>query len=650
MAFPIAIPVAISAVKALIRFRGQLDTILSQNVTTTGLPFALPPAPTDDARYLKDMLGFFSTDQGKMVLHLRGLAEEFKNVEASPHSTDASIDEKRKKLFELYYLAADVRPDILGPSDPGQAAPARGPSADMRLAYFVVESQRLSRNMATVRVLLATADTLLEFTGENAGLFISNPQTRSLIENLIEEFAGKRNFDDDGIETIFKSLLGATLAALANHPGDLVNKPAMKALFAALGDVRDKMGNNFAAEIISMEGFEKLVASYATFAAKDPSFMTDNVYLQQVLSAMLGMIGSDFPKMVKDPKAFLGILEAGLGAATAHVNILLKGKLEGQPVLAAVLKSVCGEVEALAHKNALFKNIGSGQLIADIYKTGLQAVAANPVLFSTQNDTNKFISSLLSGLASALAQKDLSTLFSEDTLRALASESLVVLSANATFLTGHHEFATNLLAAVFQSGAKSIKDGVTKDDLIDIAKAALKAASENIALVRMDARFAAIISSFCNACSGVDSKQLTTAQGRKDLVLISLQVVAANPQVWGQWEEKKLAQPLVEAVLAGLKEDPTQLLSGPVLVDAVRRILISVARRGNQIISKSVSPEVLKNILLQCLKRANQEIGKTVDGENLPLYLERAVISFMAVPGMKSAEMAGMLDGVIAGL
>jgi hypothetical protein len=114
----------------------------------------------------------------------------------------------------------------------------------MRLAYYVVESQRLSRNSALVRILLVSADTLLEFAGENGSLFISNPQTRSLVESLIDEFAGKHDFDDEGAEEIFKTLLGATIVAFAeNPPLELANKPGLKAVFAALSDARKSLGN-----------------------------------------------------------------------------------------------------------------------------------------------------------------------------------------------------------------------------------------------------------------------------------------------------------------------------------------------------------------------------------------------------------------------
>lgn len=66
---------------------------------------------------------------------------------------------------------------------------------------------------------LATADTLLEIAGQNAGLFISNPKIRTIVETLIEEFAIKRDFDDKKSELILKSLLGSAIIAVADSCG-----------------------------------------------------------------------------------------------------------------------------------------------------------------------------------------------------------------------------------------------------------------------------------------------------------------------------------------------------------------------------------------------------------------------------------------------
>ena len=72
MPFPLAIPVAISAIKALVKFRGRLDTILSLSETATGLPFVLPPAPTFNAPYIDAMAAFFGGELGQGILVIRG--------------------------------------------------------------------------------------------------------------------------------------------------------------------------------------------------------------------------------------------------------------------------------------------------------------------------------------------------------------------------------------------------------------------------------------------------------------------------------------------------------------------------------------------------------------------------------------------------
>jgi hypothetical protein len=629
MALPISLPVIISAITALVRFRDRIDTILALNEATAGLPFALPPPPKNNAPFLKAMLQYFNTDQGKMALHLHGLESDFNMVAADPYSTSAAIDGPRNELFELFYEASDTAATYLGPDN---LPFVRGPGPEMRLAYFVVESQRLSKNTVLARVLLTVADTLLEFTGENASYFIANPATRTLVEDLIEEFAGKRDFDDEGIDVVFKSLLGSTVLAFAKNPPDMDGRPALKALFAALGTVRDSLGNDFAARIISVEGFEGLISSFAAESAKDPSFNSDSALLQKPLAAMLSRIGTDFPKMVDDPKAFLGVLEAGLGAAVDDVSGLIAREFGNQPALAAVLSSLMGCIGQEAQKNQLFAGIATGSLVAGLYKTALAALASAPLKFTGKDDADTLIAGLVAGVAQTLFQKEISQTFSPDTLRTLASQGLAVLASHPEIFAGNDKFATALFGAVLASGAQAIGKGATKDDLMEIVAAAIKTASENAAFLGLDEKLCAVISSIGKTIDATHLLSLNSAKGQKDLLLTCIQAVAANPAVWGRWEEKKLVQPVLAAVVEGLKNDPTTLLTGPVLVDAVRRILLVAARQGNTLLNESATPEALKMLLATALEQAGDQIGKTIDGENLPVYLERVVVKFLVAP------------------
>lgn len=542
-------------------------------------------------------------------------------------------------------MASDTAATYLGPDNKPFV---RGPSPDMRLAYFVVESQRLAKNTVLARVLLTAADTLLEFAGENASLFVSNPSTRAIVEDLIEEFAGKRDFDDEGMDVVFKSLLGSAVVAFTKNPPDADGRPALKALFAALGSVRDSMGKDFVARIISVAGFEKLISAYALESSKDPSFITTSPLLQKPLASMLSRIGIDFPHMVDDPKAFLGVLEAGLGAATEDVSGIIDREFGNQPALAAVLELVMTSIGQEAQKNQLFAGLATGTLVADLYRTTLTALAAAPLKFAGKDDVDKVITGLVAGIAQTLSQKELSQAFSPDTLRALASQSLAVLAANPEFLAGNDKFATTLLGAVLASGARAIGNGATKDDLIEILAAAIKAASENGALIGLDKKLCAIISCIGSTLDAPHLRTLNTAKGQKDLLIACLQTVAANPVIWGKWEEKDLVKPVLVAVIDGLKTDPTVLLTGPVFVDSIRRILLVAARRGSVIADKSITSDALKFLLALSLEQAGNQIGKTIDGENLPAFLERVVMSYLASPFVLTGIFAPALEALFA--
>jgi uncharacterized protein YqkB len=81
----------------------------------------------------------------------------------------------------------------------------------------------------------------------------------------------------------------------------------------------------------------------------------------------------------------------------------------------------------------------------------------------------------------------------------------------------------------------------------------------------------------------------------------------------------------VVGLLSGIENDPTKLLSGPVLVDYLRRSLTAAARRGKSFVDEDLDPGVLQAVVAISLESAEKEIGKTIDGEVLPVFLERVL-------------------------
>ena len=90
MALPITAPLAISAIKALIRYRYRIDTILALGMVEESLPFRLPRPPADHMAHLEDMLRFFQTDQGRIALAINNLDQVFEEIKIADE-TDFQI-------------------------------------------------------------------------------------------------------------------------------------------------------------------------------------------------------------------------------------------------------------------------------------------------------------------------------------------------------------------------------------------------------------------------------------------------------------------------------------------------------------------------------------------------------------------------------
>ncbi len=171
---PVPVGLIISAVSALLKYRGRVDTILSLNETTRGLPFRLPPTPKveDRTKFFSTMWAFFESTEGKTILEAQGLMGAFEAVKEAVNNDRDPAQMQLDLCYHLYFEAADIPSHLLAPTGATDAQlrqiASSGPNVEMRLAYYVVESHRLARNPVFARLALATVDTALEYFGENA--------------------------------------------------------------------------------------------------------------------------------------------------------------------------------------------------------------------------------------------------------------------------------------------------------------------------------------------------------------------------------------------------------------------------------------------------------------------------------------------------
>ena len=614
MPFPIIlIPVAISAVQSLLRYRVRVGHILAVKKTSDALPFTLPPLPKVNFEHTTLMAEYFNTKQGQLLLEAANMSGTFTDFQSGRPAPNHEEDHRSTEALLQDHREA-------GPSHPPLGSSlSLNSNAERALAYYMVDSYRLSASSATTRILLATADILMEFAGDNAALFISNPKTASIVTTLLREFAAKHDFNEQSLDNVFKKLLGSAVIAALDNKGSLPDHPALLVLYSALGDVRQKMGkdgDDFIAKIISAEGFQTVVSSYLTTTVKDPSFMemlaklsgTESLdepkrrLVREVFGATLMSLGKDFQDILEDPAQLTGVLDAAIATAAKNANGVIRVLGDEKPLLSVVLEAVAGQV---ASRKSFFNSIGSGELVGAMYKASLEAVAANPKSMVSQLDVNMTVEKIVGGLAEELSRNSLMT-----TLQSLKSEkgmplvsqlvsrAIQVLGENPQIMMGNNAFGNAMIGSVLEAGADLIRDGLDVDDLLKVARVGINSATNNLEFAKMDYQLRTLLQSVGELVNSGDIKEkLATTENRRDTLLLLLQTVASNPKVWNEMNQRDMAQPLVMGVLHGLAKDPTNLLSGPVMVDAFKQGLRAISRRGTLFIQRENSSKEVEAVV-----------------------------------------------------
>jgi hypothetical protein len=645
MPFPvILIPVAISAVRSLIRYRVRVDQILAVKKTSDALPFTLPPLPKVNFEHTSAMAEYFKSEQGQLLLDAANMSGTFADFESGrPRRTM----KKTTDLLKLYYRTTGGRPK----SPASGTGSGLNPNAEKALAYYMVDSYRLSTNSATTRILLATADNLMEFAGDNAAVFISNPKTGSIVTTLLREFATRHDFNEQSLDSVFKKLLGSAVIAALDNKESLPDHPALLVLYSALGDVRQKMGkdgDDFIAKIISAEGFQTVVSSYLTTTATDPVFleMLANLagtkeldepkrkLVREVFGATLTTLGKDFQDILDDPAKITGVLEAAITTAAANANGIIRVLGDEKPLLSVVLEAVASRV---ASRKQLFDSIGSGELLGAMYKASLEAIVVNPKTIVTQLDVNNAVEMIVVGLAEELSRHSLKTTLEGlknemglPLVSQLVSRAIQVLGENPQVLLKNNAFGNAVMGSVLEAGADLIRDGLQVEDLLNVARVGIKSAANNLEFAKMDDPLRTLLPTVGKWISSGDVKaKLATTENRRDALLLLLQAVASNPKVWGDFSQRKIAQPMVTGILDGLTKDPTNLLTGPVMVEAFKKSLRTISRRGTLLLQQENVSKDVEAVLVKALEAADQEIGRSMTREDLPEFLSRVLFTFL---------------------
>lgn len=484
MAIPLqAIPVAISAVRSLILIGKRTEDILTERQTQAPLPVMLPPLPDSMIEDLvfdsQDMRQAFAPGgRFRTLLDDLGLADKF---DADMASTGARLAFQTRRYLGLYYEARDAANGVIDASSPYQS-----------VAPFLVVSSEAGTGRTAGKLLRMVADTLLDFLGQSAPVFLSQSRNQLLISTILREFAAGTNLEQDPPDRILKTLLGSVAAAAAdttsagNPPSD---NPLALLLFASLGKVRRDMqdeGDDFVARIISRQGFQAVVGDWLTRVATDDHLVrlvagfrdldagsydpadpsTLPAGLQPVygaLSEVLLVIGKSEAAALRQDDVFESVFKAVLDGVTDHSDALLQRELGGRKAMAELLQATITAIDTHMPDHG-------NPLIAPIFGTAQKLLARSLPHLSQDEAVDRSVA-----LALALAQKMASPEFLEisdaltrgrdpDFARALIASTLELLGDRPDLLLdGQDGHIPDILREVLQAAPDLVKQGLSRD-------------------------------------------------------------------------------------------------------------------------------------------------------------------------------------------
>jgi hypothetical protein len=658
MAFPIAlIPASLSALRGLIALRGKVDAVLSASRAGADVPLLLPHVTEDRVRNNDDLdrvVQVFGTDTPERnILLARGLGPDLERFGGLEGATAQPEAEERRilhlRLLKALYEIEDAREGLaarpwLGHPDPRSAG----------LDYFLVASYQSADRPPAVRVLLTVCETLVEYAGENAALFVSRTATGDLVATLLREFAARSDLETDSAGRLIRLLLGSAAVAATDHAGGLPQHPALGLLLASLGRVRAEMGEDFVLRIATHGGFQAVVVDWLTTAPRDPALtqlvariarLDETGYdpndpgtlppeLQPAygaVAAVLQVIGSELgtARAFDDPEAFRRVFNAALRGLATHSAALVHAQAGGKPALAALLEAALGQVAGSADP---VQALASGELAGALYGAALEALAKTPDLDG--DGAVALVEALGAALAGELSRpgpaevlNGLQRSAGPEVPRRLLAQLVELMGRNPENLLGAHRGAVvAVIGAVLEGAGPLIADGLDPEDLVELADTALgRWAAELPSAGLPDAVRATLGAAASAVASSGGLGRLLNADGRREVLAVTVRSVAEHPAVWTQLSERGLAGPLVEGLTAGISRADASRALAPQLAAICGQMLEALVRHALDLADATAATaaedrfrEMAARAARTTLDEMSAALGRGLSGRDLP--------------------------------
>lgn len=680
------IPVAISALRSLIHLRGRVIEIRDVERVDDPLPLLLPTLPGNLIRnQTKDpgrMQNAFSQDPVfRAALEARGLLEHFDKFHSNvdPQHGGPLEPDRHRDLFwrfmGLYYQISDQK-EGLEPFDIDV-----GPLAIDR---FIVTSSVSGDSAPGLRILRLTAETLVEFLGDNAGVFLARSSNKLVISSILREFASRTDIEKDTPKRILKVLVGSIAVAASENGQRISDNPAAAMLFASLGRTRSEFGDDFVARIVSHEGFNAVVSDWAGSLIEDR-------YLVELLADMKGLDEGSYDPA--DPttlpmrlQPIFGALQNTLGVIGGHIGTADALSREGsfRAVFGAVLvgltqnsSAVVGDaldadrfmaslLEAVITKTSRIGAIENNDLIAPVF-TNLMGALAKAVPEVGQDRAvaraEKILEQMALRIQSPAMQTTLSelTLFGGETLaRGLMIEIFAIAQERTNVLLEREYERSQDSAVVLLSQIPGLlRTGMNRDGSVRVIKTALERIfsaddADTAFFAEIFPHLTEIVRKLGEGRARPSPEAIESAMG------LLIRRIEGDRPVWQRLHEAGHLPIVIQTISSVLTGDVVPAhISSQTLLDIADEALGEFSSHGltlSDLAAVSADPETflrdrIRSLMTQALVAAFAKLGRDARGRDMPGIVRkilRKALEKSKLENLSEAELALAIDEALA--
>ncbi|MDW3222802.1 MAG: hypothetical protein R8G34_07940 [Paracoccaceae bacterium] len=680
------IPVAISALRSLVHLRGRVIEIRDVERIDDPLPLLLPALPPNLIRNQTkdpgDMQKAFSQDPVfRAALEARGLLDQFDKFHANldPQDGGPLEPERHRDLFwrfmGLYYQISDQKA--------GQEDTEIGPGP-LGIDRFIVHSSVSGDSTSGLRILRVTAETLVEFLGDNAGVFLAGSSNKLVISSILREFASRSDIENDTPKRILKVLVGSVAVAAAENGQHISDNPAAAMLFSSLGRARTEFGDDFVARIVSHEGFTAVVSDWAGSLMEEPYLVelladmkgldagsydpadptTLPARLQLVFGALkntVGVIGDHVgtADALSREDVFRDVFGAVLSGITQNSRAVLQDELQGDRFMASLLQAVIANISRTG-------TLENNDLIAPVFST-LMGTFAKIIPEVAQDRALGRAEQILVQLAARIQSPDMQATLTElerfggeSFARGLMIDLFSAAHARADVLReGESERSQAIAATLLGQIPGLLQTGLNREGTVRVVKSVLGQmfpadSAEGAFVFEIVPQLTDIVKAIGDGRPTPEPELIENAMG------LLIQRIEGDRPVWQRLHEAghlPIVIQTISSVLAG--EDVPAHLSSQTLLDIADEALGGFASHGLTISDLAVlaaDPEAflrekIRTLLTQALHAAVEKLGREARGDDMPRIIRKILRKALKVRNLENlsdADLAAAIDEALA--